>query len=71
MTAPLEYTGRLHPRLAVLRHDKFRLLFIATLGSGLGTWIATIALTLDVQQRSRFDLVGCSAPDRVVPADDA
>lgn len=52
MTAPLEYTGRLHPRLAVLRHDKFRLLFIATLGSGLGTWIATIALTLDVQQRT-------------------
>lgn len=53
MTTPLdEYSGRLHPRIAVLRHDKFRLLFFATLGSGLGTWIATIALTLDVQHRT-------------------
>jgi MFS family permease len=53
VTTPLdEYSGRLHPRIAVLRHDKFRLLFFATLGSGLGTWIATIALTIDVQNRT-------------------
>jgi MFS family permease len=30
----------------------FRLLFIATLGSSLGTWMATIALTVDVQRRT-------------------
>jgi MFS family permease len=30
----------------------FRLLFVATLGSSLGTWMATIALTYDVQQRT-------------------
>ena len=30
----------------------FRLLFIATLGSALGTWVATIALTYEVQQRT-------------------
>jgi MFS family permease len=53
VTTPLdEYSGRLHPRVAVLRHEKFRLLFFATLGSGLGTWIATIALTIDVQHRT-------------------
>ncbi|HEV8459140.1 MAG TPA: MFS transporter [Gaiellaceae bacterium] len=42
----------LRHRLAVLRHDNFRLLFIATLGSGLGTWMATIALTADVKNRT-------------------
>jgi len=30
----------------------FRLLFLATLGSGLGTWMATIALTADVTDRT-------------------
>jgi MFS family permease len=30
----------------------FRLLFIATLGSSVGTWMATIALTYDVQRRT-------------------
>jgi MFS family permease len=53
VTTPLdEYSGRLHPRVAVLRHDKFRLLFFATLGSGVGTWIATIALAIDVKMRT-------------------
>ena len=42
----------LRPRLTVLRHDNFRLLFIATVGSGLGTWMATIALTTDVKDRT-------------------
>lgn len=42
----------LRHRLTVLRHDKFRLLFVATLGSGLGTWMATIALTADVKNRT-------------------
>lgn len=30
----------------------FRLLFVATLGSGMGTWMATIALTADVTDRT-------------------
>jgi MFS family permease len=30
----------------------FRLLFIATLGSSLGTWMATIALTVDIKDRT-------------------
>src|SRR5262249_12045163 len=42
----------LRHRLDVLRHDNFRLLFIATLGSGLGTWRATLALTVAVKNRS-------------------
>jgi MFS family permease len=39
-------------RAAVLRHENFRLLFVATLGSGLGTWMATIALTADITKRT-------------------
>lgn len=34
------------------RAPSFRLLFIATLGSGVGTWMATIALTADVTART-------------------
>ncbi|HEX5448646.1 MAG TPA: MFS transporter [Gaiellaceae bacterium] len=30
----------------------FRLLFVATLGSAVGTWMATIALTVDIQRRT-------------------
>jgi MFS family permease len=39
-------------RAAVLRHRNFRLLFFATLGSGMGTWMATIALTAEVASRT-------------------
>ena len=34
------------------RQASFRLLFLATLGSGIGTWMATIALTADVTERT-------------------
>jgi MFS family permease len=34
------------------RNTGFRLLFLATLGSLLGTWLATIALTVDVYDRT-------------------
>ena len=34
------------------RAASFRLLFLATLGSGVGTWMATIALTADVTDRT-------------------
>jgi MFS family permease len=39
----------LRRRLELLgRARSFRLLFLATLGSGLGTWLAYVALTVDV-----------------------
>jgi MFS family permease len=45
-------TPGLLDRLAVFRHSTYRLLFLATLGSGLGTWMATIALTVDIDRRT-------------------
>ncbi|MDX6426519.1 MAG: hypothetical protein QOD52_1924 [Gaiellaceae bacterium] len=43
----------LRRQLALLRRSgPFRLLFVATLGSGLGTWMATIALTADLTART-------------------
>jgi MFS family permease len=44
--------SRVGRRVAVLRHDMYRLLFTATLGSGVGTWMATIALTVDVKDKT-------------------
>jgi MFS family permease len=35
------------------RAGSFRLLFLATLGSGVGTWMATIALTVDIEARTK------------------
>jgi MFS family permease len=34
------------------RAPEFRLLFLATFASGLGTWLAVIALTVDIQERT-------------------
>jgi len=34
------------------RQSSFRLLFLATFGSGIGTWMATIALTADIAART-------------------
>lgn len=48
----LVVTHRVIRRVAVLRHDTYRLLFAATLGSGIGTWMATIALTIDIKNRT-------------------
>jgi len=45
--------GGIRFRAAVLANGMYRLLFLATLGSGLGTWMATIALTRDVQVRTQ------------------
>jgi MFS family permease len=43
----------LRRQLGLLRRQRsFRLLFLATLESGLGTWMATIALTADVTART-------------------
>src|SRR5258705_8027907 len=40
------------PRFALLRHSRFRVLFAATFGSGFGTWLAVIALQVDVYGRT-------------------
>ena len=45
MTAATGTASGFRRRAGVLRHDNFRLLFFATLGSGVGNWMATIALT--------------------------
>jgi MFS family permease len=45
--------GSVGRRLELLgRAPSFRLLFLATLGSGLGTWLAYVALTVDVFDRT-------------------
>jgi MFS family permease len=45
--------GSLRRQLDLLRAASgFRLLFLATLGSSVGTWMATIALTYDIQART-------------------
>jgi MFS family permease len=47
-------TGR---RFGVLRREaNFRALFLATLGSGLGTWLALVALQIDVLRRTHSPL---------------
>lgn len=52
MTEAALQPSRLGRRVAVLRHDMYRLLFTATLGSGVGTWMATIALTVDIKDKT-------------------
>ena len=39
-------------RAAVLGNERFRLLFVANLTSGIGTWLALIALQVDVYDRT-------------------
>jgi MFS family permease len=39
-------------RAGVLRHDNFRLLFFASFGSGIGNWLALIALQADLYART-------------------
>jgi len=39
-------------RFALLRNTRFRLLFLATLGSGVGNWLAVIALQVDIYDRT-------------------
>ena len=44
--------GGLPGRLRLLGNGRFRILFFATLGSGIGNWLAVIALQLDVYDRT-------------------
>src|SRR5919202_3980163 len=39
-------------RFGLLRESRFRLLFLATAGSGIGNWLAVIALQVDVYDRT-------------------
>ena len=48
----MSYPGPIRGRRAVLANGMYRLLFVAALGSGVGTWMATIALTRDVNLRT-------------------
>jgi len=43
---------RLRHRLSLLGHARFRLLFLATFTSGVGNWLALIALQIDVYDRT-------------------
>jgi NRE family putative nickel resistance protein-like MFS transporter len=45
-------SSRIWSRAAVFGNGRFRLLFLATLGSGVGTYAATIALTADIAART-------------------
>jgi MFS family permease len=44
--------GSVGPSALLRRNSSFRLLFLATLGSLLGTWLATIALTVEIYDRT-------------------
>jgi MFS family permease len=56
-------------RVAVLHHANFRLLFLANLGSGIGSWLALIALQVDVYDRTHSGVwVGALLIAAILPA---
>src|SRR5438132_5116245 len=56
-------------RVSLLAHARFRLLFLATFGSGLGNWLALIALQVDVYDRTHSGWwVGALLVVNVLPA---
>src|SRR5439155_26393623 len=71
-TDPLGFAavaGRLNSRLALLRHSRFRLLFVATAASGIGNWLAVVALQVDVYDRTHSGWwVGALLVATVLPA---
>ena len=61
--------GRLISRLALLRRRHFRLLFVATFASGIGNWLAVVALQVDVYDRTHSGWwVGALLVANVLPA---
>jgi MFS family permease len=61
--------GRLISRLVLLRHSRFRLLFVATFASGIGNWLAVVALQVDVYDRTHSGWwVGALLVVNVLPA---
>src|ERR671933_1427399 len=56
-------------RFGLLRESRFRLLFLATAGSGIGNWLAVIALQVDVYDRTRSGWwVGALLIANILPA---
>jgi MFS family permease len=61
--------GRLISRLVLLRHSRFRLLFVATFASGIGNWLAVVALQVDVYDRTQSGWwVGALLVANILPA---
>jgi MFS family permease len=61
--------GRVAERLSLLGNSRFRLLFFATFGSGLGNWLALIALQVDVYDRTHSGWwVGALLVGNILPA---
>jgi MFS family permease len=59
----------LRRRLALLANSRFRLLFFATFGSGIGSWLAVIALQVDVYDRTHSGWwVGSLLVGNILPA---
>ncbi len=52
MTSAAHAASERHNRLAVLRRLEFRRLFVANLTSGVGTWLALLALQVDIYDRT-------------------
>ena len=56
-------------QVALLRHARFRLLFFATFASGIGNWLALIALQIDVYDRTQSGWwVGALLVANILPA---
>src|SRR5712691_11478006 len=65
---PVERLG-LRRRLALLRESRFRLLFLATFASGLGNWLAVVALQIDVYDRTHSGWwIGALLVANILPA---
>src|SRR5262249_59628268 len=61
--------GELRLRSALLRNSRFRLLFLATATSGIGNWLAVIALQVDVYDRTHSGWwVGALLIANILPA---
>src|SRR5260221_11477517 len=59
----------LRRRLTLLRDTRFRLLFFATFASGLGNWLAVVALQIDVYDRTHSGWwVGALLVANILPA---
>ncbi len=69
MTSAAPAASARHHRLAVLHGVEFRRLFLANLTSGIGTWLALLALQIEVYDRTHSGWwVGALLAANIVPA---
>ena len=69
MTSAARAASARHHRLAVLHRVEFRRLFLANLASGIGTWLALLALQIEVYDRTHSGWwVGAVLAANIVPA---